>query len=329
MRRIAIIATGVLLAAAALVWAFGLDQRVAQMVLGLQRDYQNALGRVLRALRAGDPGAMASFLGICFAYGFFHALGPGHGKALIAAWSFGAGSGARRAPGRVVMVAALASLGQATVAVAVIWAGIWLYDGMRERVEGLAALIDPIALMLIALLGLILFRRGLRHLARHSGDHSAVHPAAHPAAHPVGQETAGAHHHHDHHHDADCGCGHQHMPDASAVAQAHGWREIALLVAGVALRPCTGALFMLILTWRLGLNGLGILGVYVMGFGTFLVTGIAALLAVTLRSTLERAVNAPGSAALLQTSGRLAALIELAAGALIFILGLSAALRLL
>ncbi len=282
--------------ATGLVFAFGLDDQLARMVVSLQRDYQNALGRVLRALRAGEPGAVSSFLGICFAYGFFHALGPGHGKAVIAAYGFGSGAVMRR----LVGLAALSSFGQATVAIMLIYLGVWLYDGARERVEGLAARLDPIAMLLIAGLGLILFWRGLRHLGalRHRDGH-------------------------DHSPDGHCGCGHAHGPDPAAVSAAQGWREAAALVLGVALRPCTGALFLLILTWRLEIDALGILGAYVMGFGTFMVTGLAAILAISLRNGLRSSI--PGFAAARQA----AAVIELAVGALVLVLGMSAAVRLL
>lgn len=292
---IALAGLAVLALATGLVFAFRLDDQLARMVVSLQRDYQNALGRILRALRAGQPGAVASFLGICFAYGFFHALGPGHGKAVIAAYGFGSGAATRR----LIGVAALSSFGQATVAIALIYAGVWLYDGARERVEGLAARLDPIAMLLIAGLGLMLFWRGLRHL----GAFRRVR--------------------HDHVHEENCACGHAHAPDPAAVSAAHGWREAVALVLGVALRPCTGALFLLILTWRLEIDALGILGAYVMGFGTFMVTGLAAILAVAIRNGLQLSIAG------LTVTSRVAALIELAVGAMVLVLGTSAAVRLL
>lgn len=298
MRSAALIAMLAGIIATGIFFAGGLDDALARSVLSLQRDYQNALGRVLRALRAGEAGAVAGFLGICLAYGFFHALGPGHGKAVIAAYGFGSGSTLRR----IVGIAALSSLGQASVAVLLIYAGVWLYDGARDRVEALAARIDPFGMVMIALLGLLLLWRGLKRLR-------ALATASQRAD--------------DHAHDADCGCGIAHVPAAASVANARSWREITALVLGIALRPCTGALFLLILTWRLGIDGLGILGAFVMGFGTFMVTGMAAVLAVAFRNAIL--VSLPD----LSRISWLAASVEVLVGAAIFVLGGSVALRLL
>ncbi|MCL4066005.1 hypothetical protein M3484_05435 [Pseudomonas sp. GX19020] len=274
------------------VYVTGLDDALARRLIGLQRDFQNALGQSLRALRAGDSGAVSGFLGLCFAYGFFHALGPGHGKALIAGYGFASRATLRR----LVWIAGLAALGQALVAIVLVYGGIWMFEGARDRVEGLAALIEPLAMLAIAGLGAMLFRRGLRRL-----------------------QPAPAHTHH--HHDETCGCGHAHAPGPDQVAAASGWREVLALVAGIALRPCTGALFLLILTWRLGIDGLGILGTIVMAAGTFLITALAATLAGLTRQGLALAL--PGA------SPRLFAAAEIVTGVTVIILCLSTALRLL
>jgi nickel/cobalt transporter (NicO) family protein len=67
------------------------------------------------------------------------------------------------------------------------------------------------------------------------------------------------------------------------VARVESWRDAALLVGGIALRPCSGALFVLVLTWQLGIAAAGVVGAFVMGMGTGLVTVAVALLAVWAR----------------------------------------------
>ena len=45
-----------------------------------QRSFQNQMALALRGVRGGQPGAIAALLVGCFAYGFFHAVGPGTAK---------------------------------------------------------------------------------------------------------------------------------------------------------------------------------------------------------------------------------------------------------
>jgi ABC-type nickel/cobalt efflux system permease component RcnA len=79
------------------------------------------------------------------------------------------------------------------------------------------------------------------------------------------------------------GCGHAHGPTLDEVAEVRSFRDAAILVAGTAIRPCTGAVFLLILCWRIGADPVGIAGTYAMGLGTALVTLAAALVAATIR----------------------------------------------
>ena len=74
-----------LLSATALagLWALVGFEQLAEWATNEQRNFQNQMAASLRALRSGQPGATAILLGVCFAYGFIHAVGPGHGKLLI------------------------------------------------------------------------------------------------------------------------------------------------------------------------------------------------------------------------------------------------------
>jgi ABC-type nickel/cobalt efflux system permease component RcnA len=62
----------------------GLFRGVMIGFVRLQRDINHALTDSVAGLkRGGSPGAIALCLAIAFAYGVFHAVGPGHGKAVI------------------------------------------------------------------------------------------------------------------------------------------------------------------------------------------------------------------------------------------------------
>jgi ABC-type nickel/cobalt efflux system permease component RcnA len=73
---------------------------------------------------------------------------------------------------------------------------------------------------------------------------------------------------HDSHDHGACGCGHAHGPTPDQAASLTGWRDGAALVASIAVRPCTGALFLLAIALRFDLFWTGALAVVAMGLGT-------------------------------------------------------------
>ena len=255
MRR-ALILTGLPVAVLlGLLWLAGGFDGLLRAAVAAQREAQDALAGAVRAIRAGQPGAVLGLMGVSFGYGVLHAVGPGHGKALIGAYGL-----ARRVPVlRLSVLALLSSLAQAAVAVALVYGAVAVLGLTRQAATGLAeGAVPVIGNLMIAGLGLWLLARGIAGLRRRAGPHG-----------------------HDHHHDhgADCGCGHAHGPSVDQVERLTGWRDAALLVAGIALRPCSGALFLLILTWQLGIGAAGVAGAFAMGLGTALVTLAVAVLA--------------------------------------------------
>jgi ABC-type nickel/cobalt efflux system permease component RcnA len=156
---------------------------------------------------------------------------------------------------------------------------------------------------MIAGLGLWLVWRGYRGVrAEHRGvwEHHHHHD----------------HHHHDHHthdhdhHDHGPHCNHAHGPTVEQVERIGGWRDGLALVTGIALRPCSGALFVLVLTWQLGIALAGVAGAFVMGLGTAMVTVAAALLAVWAREGAFAGLGSGGVAKAMP-------LVQLAVGAVI------------
>ncbi|WP_170399219.1 nickel/cobalt transporter [Ruegeria arenilitoris] len=290
-------------------WGSGGFDSLAAWAAGEQREFQNQIARSLRAARAEQPEAVATLLTVCFAYGFFHAIGPGHGKVLIG----GYGLGRRVAFWRLSAISVLSSLGQAVTAVVLVYAGVLVFQMSRESLVGTTEqVMAPISYGAIAAIGLWLVFRAIRSFARRHRSNTAQ--AHHDHDH---------HHGHDHHHDHDvCSdCGHRHGPSVEEVAQVGSLREALLLIAGIAARPCTGALFVLILTWQMGIAMVGIAGAFAMALGTAMVTTLVGWTSFGLRGGLLASASATRFASVLAPT------IELVAGLTIAVIASGLLLR--
>lgn len=303
-------------------WGFGGADQISRWAAAEQQNVQNALARGLRALKSNQPGALISLLGLCFAYGFFHAAGPGHGKLVIGGYGLG-----QKVPlTRLIALAMASSLAQSLTAIVLVVGGLSLLNWGRVELTNITEeILAPLSYALIAALGLWLIWRGVRKLpARQQGQQHSHNHDHH------------GHHHHDHHHhhhhhshvhshqdDGVCpDCGHKHGPSLDEVASVKSLRDALAIVASVAMRPCTGALFLLLLTWRLDLMLAGVLGTLAMGLGTASVTIAVAIAAVTLRQGTLAHLSGQGAR-------RVAALLEISGGLVIFLLASQITLRLL
>lgn len=285
-RSIGLLVVG-LIALLGWLWLSGNVQPIADWAQDVQVTVQDQMATALRALHSGAPGALAGLWGLCFVYGFAHAIGPGHGKLVLGAY----GAGANVSLARLGGIGMASAFGQAVTAILLVYLGAWLLGLTRAEMESASdQWLDRASLWAVLLIGGWLVFRGAR---------SAF-------AMPTGIGTP-----------AIAGvcrrCGHSHAPDPAQVAHAGTWPEAVALVAAISLRPCTGALFVLVLTWRMDLVWQGVGAVLAMAFGTGLVTVAVALMAGSARrSTIG-----------LQGMPRFVPVLEVAAGALIMLLAVN------
>jgi nickel/cobalt exporter len=284
MPRLLILPVLLALAYALWLWFSGGFDQIAAMAAQEQRGFQNQIARTLRELRGGGEGAFLVLLTACFAYGFFHAVGPGHGKVLLGGYGLG-----RKVPRlRLAVIGLAASLGQAVTAVALVYTGVLLLSLGHERMVGLTEdIMAPVSYAAIALIGGWLILRGIRHVRSQVTDH-----------------------HHDHGGICDS-CGHRHGPTPEELVGARSLTEILALIGSIAIRPCTGALFVLLITWQMGIPMAGIAGAFAMALGTATVTVAVGLGAVGMRGGLVASLAGGGLAA------RILPAVEIFAGLLI------------
>lgn len=302
MRRILTVTALIVIVLLGWFWASGGFDRLGFWAADQQRAFQSSIALSLRSARAGEAGAVLALLTACFAYGLAHAAGPGHGKVLIGGYGM-----ARAVPMvRLTLIALAASLGQAVTAVVLVYTGVMVLNLGRETMIGTTeAIMAPVSYGAIVLIGLWLVWRGVRRMGinqtapSHAGHTHADHDHAH----------------HDHAHTGDdhlcSSCGHAHGPSLEQVENAGSLKEALVLIAGIAVRPCTGALFVLIITWQMGIAGLGIAGTFAMALGTAIVTIAVGWMAGGLRGGLLAGIH--GSPRFAQV----AAGVELLAGAAI------------
>lgn len=268
--RLVWVGISVLAACLALFWVIDLSA-VMQWAVEQQRSFQNQMAGAVRALKAGDASAYLTLFAATGAYGFVHALGPGHGKYLVG----GVGLGTSVSTSRLVRIAVASSLVQALWAILLVYGGFSLIALTASQMTFLAEdVLAPVSYLAIAAVGLMLVWRGVRRMLK-SGK---------------------THHHHDHDHHHDCsGC--NHGPTPQDVEKATTWRETLALITSVAVRPCTGAIFLLVIAWQMDILIAGALAVVVMGFGTAALTSLVALSSVTARKLALVSVSDNGAQA--------------------------------
>ena len=255
-------------------------------LLAVQANFSRNLQAAVTALKAGGGWGPLVLMG--FAYGIFHAAGPGHGKAVIAGYIVAGERTLRRS----FALSAAAALLQALVAIAIVCVGALLLKATASGMTRAGTLIETASFALVAGLGAAVTWRKAARLA----DLAADAPAASCAP----------------------GCGHVHLTDAAALDRLDGWRARAGVVLAAGSRPCAGAVLILVFCAAQGMLAAGIAATLAMALGTALTTGALASLAVFAKALALRLAGGRGRAGTLAVGG-----LELLAGACVLVLGLA------
>lgn len=305
-------------------------------LLAKQSEFYREISATIRAAKS-DGSAVWTLLAISFAYGIFHAAGPGHGKAVISSYMVANRETARRG----IVLSFASALMQSLVAVAIVGVCAWLLNATAKTMCGAEKAIEIASYALIAAFGarlvwvkgggffraLQLPRPALALAGTHQHDHhDHVHRDHGHDHHRHAHDDHGHHHHDDHHghdhdHDAehvhDEHCGHSHGPTPAELAGPGGWRRGLSAILTVGIRPCSGAILVLVFALAQGLFWAGIAATFAMGLGTAITVAAIALVAVSARGMAERLSAARDGGGMLIMRG-----LEFAAAALVLLFGL-------
>jgi nickel/cobalt transporter (NicO) family protein len=213
---------------------------------------------------AGDPAAsrdawtkLFAFVGLCLAYGVLHALAPGHGKTIAAMYFGSRAASAKQVAGFTLATA----LGQSLTAIVLVSAALAIFEGTANAIMRTAAPLELVSAIAVLGVATVTAVRILRRqeccapvaLFNAAADQSAsdananTDRAAYLGAKLAAQRRA--------------------RPSFAAASDVAQPRRAGWLAFAVALRPCAGALFILLITARYHAYWLGIVAALAIGLG--------------------------------------------------------------
>jgi nickel/cobalt transporter (NicO) family protein len=271
-------------------------------LLAKQALFYRELSGLIRAAKT-DGSALWGLIGISFVYGIFHAAGPGHGKAVISSYLLANEETWRRG----VALSFASALLQAITAVVLVAIVAILIGATAKMMGDTVRVIELISYGLIVLVGARLLwvkGRAFAHTLRAipaGGSETAHALAGHaPCTHHDHADDQAPHaHDHDHHHAHGHGhdhadeesvlpWGHAHGPEPQELAGPGGWRRGLSAIVAVGLRPCSGAIIVLVFALAQGLFWAGVASTFVMGIGTAITVAAIATLAVGAKTVAKR-----------------------------------------
>jgi len=314
-------------------------------ILAKQSEFYRGLSASIRAAKV-DGSAVWGLFGLSFAYGVFHAAGPGHGKAVISSYVVANGETWRRG----VVLSFASALLQALVAVVIVGIAAVLLGATRRAMDGAVWWIEVVSYGLIAFLGARLlwvkgrsflnavakYRAGettsaaVHHSDQVKHDHHA-HDHSHDPVHgPNCSHHSHAHQGHDHHHHGACShhhhdhddhasaWGHAHGPEPEELAGPGGWKRGLSAIVAVGLRPCSGAILVLVFALAQGLFWAGVGATFIMGLGTAITVALIATIAVAARGVARKFADSRPGPGMLVLRG-----LEVAAAILVLLFGIA------
>jgi ABC-type nickel/cobalt efflux system permease component RcnA len=266
-------------------------------VLWARDEQQRFYGRMSATLKAmRGPSAFAAgwtLMLLSFAYGVLHAAGPGHGKAVISTWLLATENELRRG----VLISFMSAIIQALTAIVLVSVLFLVVASVGSTARNVASVLESASYALIGLLGLYLVWTAVRLLAARRAAASPA-PAGITTRQSVAlsdftgfepmknQAAAGGHVH-----GPDCGCSHAHLPEAKDLKGDFSFLRAFSLAFAVGIRPCTGAILVLVFANGLGLYWAGIASTFAMALGTFITVSVIAAIAVYGKKLAARLVR--------------------------------------
>jgi ABC-type nickel/cobalt efflux system permease component RcnA len=165
-------------------------------LLSKQSEFYREMSSTIRAAQS-DGSAVWTLLAISFAYGIFHAAGPGHGKAVILSYLVANQETARRG----IALSFASALMQSLAAVVIVGICAWLLNATAKTMCGAEKAIEIASYALIAAFGArLVWTKGGGFIRALQARQPPLAPAMALAAVVPHDHAGHGHDHHHHHH---------------------------------------------------------------------------------------------------------------------------------
>jgi ABC-type nickel/cobalt efflux system permease component RcnA len=266
-----------------------------------QQHFYLLMQNQLKAMRH-DGSHVWWLIGLSLVYGVFHAIGPGHGKAVISSYMIANEVAARRG----IVLSFASAFAQAMTAIVLVAGLVLVLRGYGLKQADATRWLEVASYAAITALGAwLLWSKiaGRGHGHDHGHDHAHVHH------HPL-------HDGHEHH-DNGPDCGHSHAPEPVQLGGgSFSLRQAWSAILAVGLRPCSGALIVATFAFLNGLYLAGIASTFAMALGTGITVATLAALSVWAK---DLAIGIGGAA---ERGAFIHRVIEIGGAGLIFVMGL-------
>ncbi|QIM63410.1 cobalt transporter [Pasteurellaceae bacterium Orientalotternb1] len=277
-------------------------------VLEWQKSFNSQLSAALRTIHDNPQQAGVSLLLISFLYGVFHAVGPGHGKFILTSYL----SLEQTKLPQTLKITWLSAIVQGLVAVGLVTLLVVGLTLSRHYFNLTLKWVERGSFMVMMAFGAYWIWQAVKsYLQKKVRNQPLVIRQIRPIS-AMSPATSG------HIHTENCSCGHKHLPSSHDMAQIHDWKSMWAVVFSIGLRPCTGAILVLFLSYTLDLYLWGVASALVMAIGTGLTLSLFACLVMFARN---KAVQASRFYLSLQTSKQLVFALKLLMGLLLLGVG--------
>ncbi|WHZ41697.1 nickel/cobalt transporter [Rahnella bonaserana] len=231
-----------------------------------QRELHQELAGLLRQVKENPMQSGMTLAGFSLIYGVIHAIGPGHGKIVITTYL-------ATHPSRLkssLKLTFASAIVQGLVAILLVSVVLGVFQLSSRQLHQSSFWMERGSFILVILLGVLLCWRALKRVWQTIKSLRRAPAMKIHSLSPMGSET--------HVHDEHCGCGHQHVPSDQQLQAGGDLRTQIAIVLAMGLRPCSGAIMVLLFSKVIGVYSWGVISAITMAIGTSLTVSLIGVL---------------------------------------------------